>query len=289
MEEKKSNKGLIVLVVILILIILGLAGYICYDKFYLKEGPTKTVEEKQIAKLSESEIKELNDTLIVNNFDLYLSKNIDFNSIDSTDLLSYVFANYVKLNNIDVSLKTVLANNTSCGEAGIKSNNVVSVAKDEIDKLVVDIFGVEKEMLLNEEDMYFNNGGVFFKYVKNDNKFYLISLCAGDAFEQSSYQKMTKYEQNNDEVYIYDKVVKCGASFVCSKNGKPEGSYVSSRDLSYTGDKGFIHDAEFNKDDTIDYEYLLEKYGDIFNTYKTTFKKASDGKYYWYSSEIVNE
>ena len=33
MEKKKSNKGLIITIVILIILLLGLAGYICYDKF----------------------------------------------------------------------------------------------------------------------------------------------------------------------------------------------------------------------------------------------------------------
>ena len=41
-ENKKSNMGIIVFLVILVL---GLAGYICYDKF-LKKEPT-TIEEKQ--------------------------------------------------------------------------------------------------------------------------------------------------------------------------------------------------------------------------------------------------
>ena len=38
MEEKKIIRVLIVLIAVLILIILGLGGYICYDKFYQKEN-----------------------------------------------------------------------------------------------------------------------------------------------------------------------------------------------------------------------------------------------------------
>ena len=45
-EKKKSNAGLIIF---LIIIILGLAGYICYDKFFNKKEISKT-EEKEVSK-----------------------------------------------------------------------------------------------------------------------------------------------------------------------------------------------------------------------------------------------
>ena len=36
-------------------------------------------------------------------------------------------------------------------------------------------------------------------------------------------------------------------------------------------------------DNVVNYDYIFDKYGNKIDTYKTTFKKASDGKYYWYS------
>ena len=44
MEKKKSNTGLIITIVILIIFLLGLAGYICYDKFLTSDenGRNKT-------------------------------------------------------------------------------------------------------------------------------------------------------------------------------------------------------------------------------------------------------
>ena len=49
MEVKKSNKGLVITIVILIILLLGAAGYICYDKFLIKEEQTtpKTEETKE--------------------------------------------------------------------------------------------------------------------------------------------------------------------------------------------------------------------------------------------------
>lgn len=36
-------------------------------------------------------------------------------------------------------------------------------------------------------------------------------------------------------------------------------------------------------------DVIFNELDNKLNTYKTTFKKADDGKYYWYSSEIVNK
>lgn len=62
-EKKKSNVGLIIL---LVLIVLGLAGYICYDKLYKKESINNCKTVKEVTKeLTDDEKweKELNDTL----------------------------------------------------------------------------------------------------------------------------------------------------------------------------------------------------------------------------------
>ena len=37
MEEKKNNKGLIWLIIILIILVLGLVGYIVYDKGFIND------------------------------------------------------------------------------------------------------------------------------------------------------------------------------------------------------------------------------------------------------------
>ena len=44
--KQKSSKGLVVFVVILILLVLGLAGYIVYDKCIAKDSKPKTVDKK---------------------------------------------------------------------------------------------------------------------------------------------------------------------------------------------------------------------------------------------------
>ena len=44
------------------------------------------------------------------------------------------------------------------------------------------------------------------------------------------------------------------------------------------GETGYVGDYE---------EYIKDNFSN-FNTYKHTFKLNSNGKYYWYSTEVIN-
>lgn len=48
MKQVKNNNGLIVLIVILCLLVIGLGGYIVYDKVINKEKPNEQSNEKQL-------------------------------------------------------------------------------------------------------------------------------------------------------------------------------------------------------------------------------------------------
>ena len=54
MEEKKNNKGLVWLIVILIILVLGLVGYIVYDKVILNTSEVKYVYKNKIKKQTRS-------------------------------------------------------------------------------------------------------------------------------------------------------------------------------------------------------------------------------------------
>ena len=43
------------------------------------------------------------------------------------------------------------------------------------------------------------------------------------------------------------------------------------------------------KDGTWNFEAIFEDFNNEINTFKHTFKKAENGNYYWYSSEVVKE
>ena len=67
MEKKKSNKGLIVLVVILAILLVGsIVGYICYDKFMVKNLPSE--DKKPVSDVASSDDFYLIDNLVKNHY-----------------------------------------------------------------------------------------------------------------------------------------------------------------------------------------------------------------------------
>ncbi|MBQ3469118.1 MAG: hypothetical protein IJH18_03620 [Bacilli bacterium] len=64
MEEKKKGKGLVVFVVILILIILGLVGYILYDKGIILSPKEEPKVEKEEVKKEEKEELDIDSRLV---------------------------------------------------------------------------------------------------------------------------------------------------------------------------------------------------------------------------------
>lgn len=299
-ENKKSNKGLIVLVVILSILLIGAVGYICYDKLMVKEEPVNN-DSKDTEKLSEEEVMKLHDSLVFEHESMFNNRSVDINSITADEIMPYVLKQYSVEKNIDFqSDKNMICISEtdnkinffdSISKKNIEKDNVFSVSKEEIDNYLKTLFNTDRVFEIDNFSYFgFGDGNrnIYF-YSKDDNKFYLGISCQGDAFTMDINSKFLNFEQDNDVVEIYSKVIKCLGGVVCSNTGKAEGKYVSSKDFSYQNDEGFVQDTEFNKDSSINYDYLYEKYGDVFNTYKTTFKKADDGKYYWYSTEIVNE
>lgn len=64
-ETKKNSKGLIVLVIILIICILGLGGYIVYDKLSTKPTPTTNNTKSSTTKLLDN--NNINEILTITN------------------------------------------------------------------------------------------------------------------------------------------------------------------------------------------------------------------------------
>ena len=70
MENNKSNKGLVGLVIVLIILVLGLGGYIVYDKVLNKDKETN-----QVQKVSEPTVTPTEESTAQNNCDLYKFDN----------------------------------------------------------------------------------------------------------------------------------------------------------------------------------------------------------------------
>ena len=320
MENKKSNKGLIITIIILILIILllGAAGYICYDKgvfnFNKQKEEKVTSTTKKSNNITKEEVTKLHDSLIVSDTDLYFSKNVNINTISEEYLLSYILTKYEKEHPQTINFDYYdcysdddddgahVCTNSKTVSTDELEKNVPFISKEEIDKEIKEFFNTDRTIEAKNNKIYTGeNLNTFSIYI--DGNFYLITpRMGGDAGGFTNKAKMLNYEQNGDELYIYDKVVNCNIyykdcfnkSVKDEKNLKNETVLIANTNNSFADGKNkYILDKDFiissGDNQPIDYDYIFQKYSNIFNTYKTTFKKGTDGKYRWISSEITEQ
>lgn len=98
--EKKSNKGLIVLVVILAILLVGSIGYICYDKFVLDKDVNQVLSKtKNDLKVSNEEkdkaVKSYKDAVSK-------VKKLEDNSNSSVDEKNYIISRIHSSDNINI-------------------------------------------------------------------------------------------------------------------------------------------------------------------------------------------
>ena len=119
MENKKNSKGLIVLVIILVLCVLGLAGYIVYDKVLNKKTPI--IDIKECIPTQNKETENNVENTDENSFlDKYISETInyskDYEILNNDDYKSLIKKYIVIGNNIVDNENEVSINNTVLSE-----------------------------------------------------------------------------------------------------------------------------------------------------------------------------
>ncbi len=107
--------------------------------------------------------------------------------------------------------------------------------------------------------------GITVEYSSKDRCYYISAFDGGGDSPNENFIYYLRHENKGDEFIIYDKYV-----FVDSYNGS---HYL------YRASKGEDFITTLKTED-------FEGYATV---YKHTFKKASDGSYYWYSTEQANE
>ena len=105
---------------------------------------------------------------------------------------------------------------------------------------------------------------------------------------ESSTSKLIKAEQIGDEIYIYDKYV----HLLEVENIVNGINHAGSYDIYSSSDKTvkLSSKVDFDKNNLYGDDQIgnIEKFlKQELTTYKHTFKKASDGSYYWYSTEPI--
>ena len=246
--EKKQSRGLIVLVVILILIVLGLGGYLVYDKVLSKEEPkNEQIQEEpqeEQEKLSVLEVEELLKTLpdsfYYDKQDVWNGQLVTIDNIDHKVLLSKAH-DYI-----------------------IESNDKITT--ETLQNKIKELYNITE---IKHQD--------FLGY-KYENGEYTTQRGIGGP-GMVTMTKLIDYNIDKGVLSINEKVgfSTCGADcYITTKQTYNESDILKKIEIT----------EDLNINDSTEY---FENNLDKFTTYKHIFKKASDGKYYWYSSEIVNE
>lgn len=113
-ETKKNSKGLIVLVIILIICILGLGGYIVYDKLSTKPTPTTNNTKSSTTKLLDN--NNINEILTITNRECTEKDMLNIVINNNKELYLVLDNKQIKMENIKVKQIEFVRSPFACDE-----------------------------------------------------------------------------------------------------------------------------------------------------------------------------
>lgn len=282
-----KKKSFVVIVILLIAIILGLCVFIAYDKnlFGIK-GETKKKSNNIVEKKDDTNTTkevEINSELVQNLVYPTVKSNIsgvkqgfvlaDVSINDySRDDKMMIAQSYPKV--LDGDMDGVCPDNSNAACIYYSASDI----KDNYLKM----FGPDDNY--TDGDVKGCGCGCIGKYYKDENKYEEKQFGCGGAFETTSYEnKIYKAEVVEDYLYVYSN------SIITYYNAQLGKLYIFTSDNSYnsyitSGDDSKVEYIINNESETQSKLEELINSGKA-NTYIWTFKKQSDGKYYYYSSK----
>lgn len=249
-----------------------------------KQEETNNQTEQEGDGLNQTElVKSLHKSLITNDnfFGFYFKDKTTIETISDDAMMLYVLSNMVKEKNI---------NDMLYNDDFVTFNPNAKVAtQSEINDYVKKQFNTNREFKLKIsqlESIGLVLNGVTVCILSDG---YYCGEVGMSGERIGTYSELEKYEisKDNKYIYIYDKAiiynegVGDGISLYATNYSVVENYYSSENQINLPGTE--------NYDPNKTIEQYFNKYESKLNTFKHTFKKASDGKYYWYSSEIVSE
>lgn len=285
-EVKKKDNYWIVTVIVLAAIILGMGGYIAYDKVATpKPVESESVESESAKESSKTVTDEVLNNLIAglvsSDKGVSLYGDVKINAEESgKDFILFNVYEYMKKNNIEPA-------------PGINPSDGTKISKEKINKYINEKYNTTIKYDLpaatNESDVVGEIGciSIFSLDAENWSAVSVGKTCGNDNLSH----KLVNKEETNDELVLYTNVAGCYTelqSVECRKG-------ISIN----TGEKLFLCNSESeyseNCPDEVSYDknlsleeytnYVLSNMSDKLRTYKVVFKKA-DGNYYFVSSEI---
>ncbi len=271
-EEKKKGVGSKIVIVLLILVVLGLVGFIAYDKGYISLGKKETkIEEKKDSTSNTKEKEEKKEELDIESTevqDLYYNSNnhlgvgIDENVYNSSEL---------KVSDMTEDYKMGLAYNIFKKDINTKNEGtytIENVSEEKVKAAYETVFGSNTYKKVAEFKLYCAN----FKYNESQK---IYEAVTGGCGGTSGFGKVdtilsaTKYENRLEIV--------SGVVFIDAETSamyKDYGKKTKIKDLTedeMTNTLGNTWETKFSK-------YIKENSNDVAQ-YTYTYNINSDGSY----------
>lgn len=253
-EKKKNNKGLIVIIVILTVLLLGVVGYICYDKGVFDELSQKE-EQKDSENMQKAEEKI--SVLEVEK----LIKTVPYSSEDGITYKDPYSGSLITIDNINNRLLLEYASRQISDK-----NQKFDGNPKTLENILKDNYNIDT---VKHQD--------FLNWKYDGGKYVLYP--GGGQSESNLLSKLVDYKIEDGQLVVLEKV-----GFVMHGD-----NLTISTDRSSSSNKVIKVVPYDNEEDDNDPREYFDNNLDKFNTFKHTFKKADNGKYYWYSSEAINE
>ncbi|MCM1371367.1 MAG: hypothetical protein NC181_05745, partial [Clostridium sp.] len=272
-------------------------GFIIYDKVISKDNNTTNTENNNLNNTSDVVELDINSSTVKNlvypyrgidtsNTNFYEVVLVNFN-IETADIgvlrdaASYEVSHDEIIDNVDISKDSHAKDLENKGLIWVPCEGCYSYTTPAaMKKAFAKIVGPDIEYTDGQGAKTSRN----FYYDSIDSRYWLELLVADVPINSGS--RIYKAEQKDDEIYVYI------AAYLLSYDGDLASDYIYQYNSNFTLDEesalvGLLdisegledHEARINK--AVDQLIRENK----LKTYKFTFKKQSDGKYYVYSGE----
>ena len=295
-QKNSNNKGLVILIIFLVVAVLGLSGYIVYDKCIAKNNSTNNGstsvdnQTNQETKNIQNVITTVTDSALIEKLEeelyvkdtredyesvngVYYGQKLTSNDTNNKYLIGFNIRKYLKENNIPVTSCIDQSSNGTC--------LLAKLSKEEISNYINKKYNTNLNysyVSSNSDDKLDYNYTSIMAY---DNG-YNIELIGHSGAGVDLKTKLVKAEEDNNNIYIYNKSVTCVRDMGISCDSSIYKAYTS--ESLYSCDVNSSEDRCKKMDSAID--YVFNSMNDKLKTYKHTFKKLN-GNYYWVSTEVV--
>ena len=286
-EEKKDNYWIVAVIVVAVLL-LGMGGYVAYDKVIKPSEPeSESIEsqsvEESFGTATDVELNNLVASLISSDkqISLYGDKKVS-SEVSGNEFILYNIYNYMNENNIKPT-------------SGINPGDGTKISKEEINKYINEKYNTtikyDLPVASSESDVIGEIGCLSIYSLDDEN--YSALLVGKSCGSDNLANKLVNKEETKDELVIYTNVVGCyseAQAIDCRKGidiNSEEKLFICNSESEYN--ENCPESLDYSKGLSLDEysNYVLNNMSDKLRTYKITYKKV-DGNYYFVSSEISN-